>query len=104
VQKQALDHETQFMMLEPGERTESPGDLAADLDQVTRGGNSVVLVTESGGQLVGYAEARDGQFRRNRGTAYAVIGVLAAARGQGVGTRLLEEAHALGTGAWNTPP
>jgi ribosomal protein S18 acetylase RimI-like enzyme len=89
--KQALDQETHFMLLEPGERTEGPGDVAAGLDQVARRGNSVVLVAESAGQLVGYTEARGGQFRRNQATAHVVIGVLAAARGQGTGTGLLDE-------------
>ncbi len=72
------------MLLEPGERTEGPGDVAADLDQVARGGNSVVLVAESAGQLAGYAEARGGKFRRNQATAHVV-------RGQGAGTGLLQE-------------
>jgi RimJ/RimL family protein N-acetyltransferase len=89
--KQALDRETQFMLLEPGERTEGPGEVAADLDQVARAGNSVVVVAESAGQLVGYAEARGGTFARNRATAHVVIGVLAAAGGQGTGAGLLRE-------------
>jgi RimJ/RimL family protein N-acetyltransferase len=89
--KRALDQETQFMLLEPGERTEGPGEVAADLDQVARTGNAVVVVAESAGRLVGYAEARGGEFRRNRATAHVVIGVLAAAHGQGAGTGLLEE-------------
>jgi len=89
--KRALDQETQFMLLEPGERTEGPGDVAADLDQVARQGNSVVMVAESAGRLVGYAEARGGAFARNRAAAHVVIGVLAAARGQGAGTGLLRE-------------
>jgi len=79
------------MLLEPGERTEGPGDVAADPDQLARAGNSVVVVAQSAGQLVGYAEARGGTFRRNRATAHVVIGVLAAARGQGAGTGLLKE-------------
>ena len=79
------------MLLEPGERAEGPGDVAADLDHVARGGNSVVLVAESAGRLVGYAEARGGKFRRNQATAHVVIGVLATARGQGAGTGLLQE-------------
>ena len=41
--KRALDQETRFMLLEPGERAEGPGDVAADLDHVARGGNSVVF-------------------------------------------------------------
>jgi ribosomal protein S18 acetylase RimI-like enzyme len=89
--KHALDRETRFMLLEPGERTEGPGAVAADLDQVARSGNSVVVVAESAGQLAGYAEARGGRFRRNRATAHVVTGVLAAARGQGAGAGLLRE-------------
>lgn len=79
------------MLLEPGERAEGPGDIAADLHHVARGGNSVVLVAESAGRLVGYGEARGGKFRRNQATAHVVIGVLATARGQGAGTGLLQE-------------
>src|SRR5262249_21398422 len=78
--KRAPDQETRFMVLEPGERTEGPGAVAAGLDQVARVGNSVVLVAESAGQLAGSAQARGGTFRRNRATAHVVIGVLAAAR------------------------
>lgn len=89
--KQALDHETHFMLLEPGERTEEADEVAANLDTVARRGNSVVLVAEASGQLAGYAEAQGGRFRRNQSTAHVVIGVLAAARGQGAGTGLLAE-------------
>jgi len=89
--KKALDQETHFMLLEPGERTEGPGDVAADLDQAARQDNSVVLVAESAGRLVGYAEARGGRFRRNQATAHLVIGVLAGAQGKGAGTGLLRE-------------
>jgi L-amino acid N-acyltransferase YncA len=87
----ALDQETRFMVPGPGGRTEGPGDVAAGLDQVARAGNSVVVVAESAGQLAGYAEARGGRSARNRATAHVVIGVLAAARGRGVGTGLLGE-------------
>jgi RimJ/RimL family protein N-acetyltransferase len=86
--KKALDRETGFMLLEPDERSEDADDVAAELSDVV---NSVVIVADTAGQLAGYVEARGGRFRRNRITAYVVIGVLAAASGQGIGAGLLGE-------------
>lgn len=88
--KRQLDRETSFMLLEPDERTETAEDIAADLEHLA-GSNSVVIVAVSPAGLVGYIDARGGEFRRNRVTAYVVIGVLAAASGQGVGSGLLRE-------------
>jgi len=88
--KEDLDHQTSFMLLEPGERSEGSEDVAADIDSVADA-NSVVIVAETERQLVGYAEARGGRFRRNRITAHVVIAVHAAATRQGVGTGLLRE-------------
>jgi RimJ/RimL family protein N-acetyltransferase len=88
--KQRLDRETSFMLLEPDERTEDSTDIAADLSSMAGTANCIV-VAETAGRLVGYAEARGGGFRRNRITAHVVIGVLAAAGGQGVGSGLLRE-------------
>ena len=89
--KQNLDRETSFMLLEPGERSESDEDIASDLSTVAGTINSTVIVAETVGQLVGYVDARGGRFGRNRITAHVVIGVLAAASGHGVGSRLLGE-------------
>jgi ribosomal protein S18 acetylase RimI-like enzyme len=89
--KKGLDRESSFMLLESDERTEDSGDVAADLRSVAGAANCVVIVAETADQLVGYAEARGGGFRRNRITAHVVIGVLAAAGGQGVGSGLLRE-------------
>ncbi len=86
--KQQLDRETSFMLLEPDERTETAQDIAADLERPA-GSNSVIILAEGMGGAVGYADVRGGEFRRNRTTAYLVIGVLATASGQGVGSGLL---------------
>jgi RimJ/RimL family protein N-acetyltransferase len=88
--KRQLDRETSFMLLEPDERTDAVGDVAADLRQVAAT-NAAVIVAETAGGLVGYVDARGGEFRRNQVTAYVVIGVLAAASGQGAGSGLLRE-------------
>jgi RimJ/RimL family protein N-acetyltransferase len=90
--KRQLDRETTFMLLEPDERTETAEDVAADLER-SAGSNSVVIVAENPAGLVGYIDARGGEFRRNRATAYVVIGVLAAASGRGAGSGLLREAE-----------
>ena len=89
--KQGLDRETSFMLLEPGERRGTAEEVAASLNAMAGAGNSVVIVAETAGRLVGYAEARGGRVRRNRITARVVIGVLAAASGRGVGAGLLRE-------------
>lgn len=92
--KKQLDRETSFMLIEPDERTEDSADIAAELSSMAGAANSIVVVAavaEQAGRLVGYAEAQGGGFRRNRITAYVVIGVLAAAGGQGVGSGLLRE-------------
>jgi RimJ/RimL family protein N-acetyltransferase len=90
--KQQLDQQTAFMLFEPEERDPSVQALADELGAVTRSGNSVVIAAESDGELIGYVELTGGSFRRNKTTAYLVIGVLAEAGGRGLGARLLTEA------------
>ena len=92
--KRQLDHETAFMMYEPGERDSPVQDLAAELASLARTANSVVLLAERGDQLIGYVQLTGGTLRRSRATAYVVIGVLAHAAGRGTGTELLRQAKA----------
>jgi len=87
--KQRLDQETSFMLIEPAERTDTVPDLATAIEHAAGSANSVIIVAEAAGQLLGYVEASGGSFRRNRGTAHMVIGVIAAASGQGVGSGLM---------------
>ncbi len=87
----SLDLETSFMLLEPDERTDDERDIAADLAAMAAVGNSVVMLAEADGRLIGYAEARGGRFRRRAATAHIVIGVLAEASGRGIGSGLLRE-------------
>lgn len=89
--KSALDRETRFMLLEPGERTMPVSQVAEELRSIAAHCNSVVLVAEVAGELVGYVEATGGATRRNRHTAHVVIGVRQHHAGQGIGRRLLGE-------------
>lgn len=87
--KRVLDHETRFMVLEPGERTATETDVAEELRSITAQPNSVVLVADAEGELVGYVEANGGSFRRTRHTAYVVIGIRRSHAGLGIGSQLL---------------
>ena len=88
----ALDHETAFMLFEPGER--SP-DVEAERDRirsVRSRSNQTLLVADKGDRLVGYIAVLGGSSRRNRHVGHLVIGVLEAFSGQGIGGALLDAA------------
>lgn len=85
----ALDHETEFMMYEPGERSPSLARLEGLLSGAeTHPEDTFVLAAEEKGELVGFVSAGRGGHRRTAHSAYIVCGVRAAYRGQGVGTEL----------------
>ncbi len=83
----ALDQETSFMMYEPGERPQNVERLEAAVAQAA-GGEDYMAVAVDGKEIVGFLSAQRGGLRRVRHTAYIVMGVRAAYRGQGVGTAL----------------
>lgn len=86
VLRRQLDAETAFMMLEPGERTQTEEQVLA---QIRAGGFTLVAADRD--RLVGVLAAGRGQFRRVRHSAYIVIGILQAYAGQGIGTRMFAE-------------
>lgn len=88
--KLALDHETSFMMFEPGERQTDAGAVARELEEIRAAPNSVVLVADAGNELAGYVEARGGEFRRTRHVAMVIAGVRQGYAGQGLGSRLFQ--------------
>jgi RimJ/RimL family protein N-acetyltransferase len=86
-----LDHETKFMMLEPGERATPLEQVQQQLQNVVKAPNKAIFVLEDEGPLVGYLSIMGEEFRRNRHCAYIVIGILQAYTGQGLGKRLFTE-------------
>ena len=88
----ALDRETAFMLVEPGERS---SDIEAERERIRNlrsRPNQTVLVADVGDRLAGYVAVLGGQYRRNRHAAHLVIGVLEAFSGQGIGGALLDAA------------
>lgn len=95
----ALDHETAFMMLEPGERNEDVGAMRARIRRALASDNSTIfVVADDGGTLLGYLQAQGGTFHRDRYTAYIVIGLRQAATGKGLGARLFAALERWATG------
>ncbi len=85
-----LDTETQFMMIEPGERTTTAKEQRTQIEHLLKHENQTIFVAESGDQLVGYLAAIGGEFKRDRQSVYIVIGILQAFTGQGIGTKLFQ--------------
>ncbi len=92
--RKQLDAETQFMLLEPGERTTTLEEQRDQIKALPRNENHVIFVAEQDDQLVGYLEASGGTFQRSRQSAYIVIGILQAFTGQGIGTHLFQKLEA----------
>jgi RimJ/RimL family protein N-acetyltransferase len=87
-----LDQETQFMLLEPDERTFSPDQQRQALERLLASGRSTIFVAEVGqsGELVGYLAIEGGTYRRERHRATLVVGVVQTFSGQGIGSRLFQ--------------
>jgi len=84
------DLETQFMLLEPGERKNTLEEQRTQIEILLRQENQTIFVAEQDKHLIGYLAASGGTFKRNRHSAYLVIGILQAFTGQGIGTQLFQ--------------
>jgi GNAT superfamily N-acetyltransferase len=84
----ALDHETPYMLLEPGERSTDTEQQRLKLRVLLSAANGTGYVAEVAGQLVGFLNARGGEFRRNRHCVNVVVGVRQAYTGHGIGSAL----------------
>jgi RimJ/RimL family protein N-acetyltransferase len=85
-----LDRETEFMLLEPDERTTTVEAQRRQIAELLVADNSTILVAEDDGRLIGYLAARGGRARRARYSAHLVVGILREFTRQGIGTGLFE--------------
>ena len=81
------------MLLKPDERTSTVEEQRQRIAGLLAGENSTILVAEAGSRSVGYLEADSGRYRRDRHTAYLVVGILQEFTGRGIGTRLFQRAE-----------
>jgi RimJ/RimL family protein N-acetyltransferase len=85
-----LDQETDFMMLEPGERQTNLDDQKKIIRQFLSNKNQAMIVVECKGEHIGFIVATAGVCRRNQHNSSLVLGVAKEWWGQGIGTRLLD--------------
>lgn len=85
---QQVDQSSQYMLWETGERNIPPENQIKMIEGIKKKDNSTILVVEAENELIGYMFILGGNARRQKHTAYIVVGILQDYRGIGVGTRL----------------
>ncbi|VEF48265.1 GCN5-like N-acetyltransferase [Bacillus freudenreichii] len=87
-----VDLESEYMLLEPGERNTSLEEQRQRLKRIEQDSRSTIFVVEDKEKrLLGYLAAFAGNARRTRHSVYLTIGMIKNCRGQGVGTQLFQE-------------
>ncbi|MDW7650138.1 MAG: GNAT family N-acetyltransferase [Bacillota bacterium] len=90
LQKQ-IEEESMFMLLTPGERETAVEEKRKLIRDVLSRDNQTIFVVENDkGELVGYLRALGGEYEKTKHCAYITVGVLEEYTGQGLGTSLLE--------------
>ncbi|MDF2590383.1 MAG: family N-acetyltransferase [Anaerocolumna sp.] len=82
-----LDNETEFMLYEPGERRKTVADIESFIKS-SENSNSLLLVVEDDGAIVGFLSADRGSLNRIKHSAYIVVGILKTYRSKGLGENL----------------
>ncbi len=85
-----VDRTSEYMLWEAGERKITAEKQSRFIAEVNQSDNSTILVAEQDEALVGYLFAIGGRAKRNKHSAYLVIGISQNHRGKGIGTKLFE--------------
>lgn len=85
-----LDNETKFLAYEPDERDMDVSRQRKQIREILSKGNSTIFVAQDGERLVGFLEAKGGNYRRNRHSIHITIGILQEYTGKGLGTKFFE--------------
>lgn len=78
----AIDQETEYMMFEPDERVWHEDGMRERL----RNKDNLIIGAMEGEKIVGFLSAERGAYRRNRHSAYIVVGIQKEYQHQGIGT------------------
>jgi RimJ/RimL family protein N-acetyltransferase len=86
-----VESESEFMLLEPGERKIVEEEQKKRIELIRKSYNSTIFIAEEDKQLIGYLIVMGGNAERNKHSVYLVIGILAEYRGRAIGTKLFEQ-------------
>lgn len=88
---QQVDASSEYMLWEAGEREVNHEQQEKMIERMKASNNSTIFVAESKGhEIVGYLFAIGGNAKRNKHSAYIVVGISEAYRGQGIGAQLFK--------------
>lgn len=90
---QRLDNQSEYMLLESGERSTTVDEQRKIIRTALSRGNQMIFVAEMDAALIGFLALMGGQFRRNRHCASVVVGVLQEFTGRGAATMLFKSAE-----------
>ncbi|MBM7600991.1 RimJ/RimL family protein N-acetyltransferase [Virgibacillus halotolerans] len=86
-----VEASSEYMLWEAGERNVQVEQQLKMIKRIEQKENSTILVAEKdNNKLVGFLMAVGGNAKRNKHSAYIVIGILKDYRGKGIGTNLFE--------------
>jgi RimJ/RimL family protein N-acetyltransferase len=85
-----IDSETQFMMMEPGERDTSLENQKSKIKAFSESKNKLMAVASMGESFCGFIVASCGAANRNKHSAYMVTGVVKSHWGKGIATALIQ--------------
>ncbi|MGG6310437.1 N-acetyltransferase family protein [Paenibacillus macerans] len=88
-----LDRETNFMLLEPGERTTTLEAHRERIRSIVGSPNSTIFLAEDRGEAAGYLAVFGGSANKTKHVGYIVIGIIEAYTGKGIGTSLFQAAE-----------
>lgn len=80
--------ESDVMLFDPGERNTTSEQQRKSIERILSEKRSVFFVAESEEKLVGFIAAIGSDLKRNRHSAYLVLGVLDEYQGQGIASKL----------------
>ncbi|WP_226035146.1 GNAT family N-acetyltransferase [Aquibacillus saliphilus] len=86
-----VESESKYLLFEPGERSITIAKQSKMIRVISQEDNSTIFIAENNSAFVGYLIVFGGNAKRNRHSAYLVIGILESFRGIGVGTKLFIE-------------
>ncbi|MFA1821899.1 N-acetyltransferase family protein [Virgibacillus oceani] len=86
-----VESESPFMLYEAGERELTEEAQRKMMERFSRQKNATIFVAEENETLAGYLIAIGGTARKNKHSAYIVVGILQEHQGKGIGTALFQE-------------
>jgi RimJ/RimL family protein N-acetyltransferase len=85
-----LDQETDFMLMEAGERKITIKKQAEIIEEFEKSNTRVLYVAHEGAKIVGFLGATGGSAKREHYTLHIAMGVLMLHWGKSIGTQLLQ--------------